>query len=148
MNVQNVKQAQKKKINLDDLKVIKLKDIKINNLVKLTDDISVELKHIIRSEQKELEKFLDLSVSETRQMVEMQLLGYAAGITKVITPDGKEEAKVLDKKWMLENTPTTVLDKIKDWYEKNSFGVEFIHTVKCKCGHLETIDIPLSNFFF
>jgi len=136
------------KISLDILKIIK-KEEKINPLVKLTDQISVELKHIKRGEQKELEKYLDLSVSETQQIVEMQLLGYSAGITKIITPDGEEKAKILEKKWMLENTPPTILDALKEWYNKNAFGIEFTYKVNCiKCKHSEIQDIPLSNFFF
>jgi hypothetical protein len=142
------KKQTKIKIDLTKLKIVKLKDLKINPLIKLTKDISIELKHIIRSEQKELEKFLDLNTSETMQMVEIQLLGYAAGITKIITPDGEEESNVIDKKWMIENTPSAVLDKIKDWYKKNTFGIEFTHTEKCDCGKSEIIDIPLNNFFF
>lgn len=146
------------KINLDSLNVIKKK--KSNPLIKLTDAISVEVKHIKRSEQKELEKYLDLSIPinetkkeqskrEMQQMVEMQLLGYADGITKIITPDGEEEAKILDKKWMLENTPPTILDKLKEWYNDNAFGVDFTYKVNCiNCKHSEIQDIPLNNFFF
>ena len=136
-------------INLDNLEVVKLKDIKLNPKIKLTKQISVELKHITRGDQKELEKYLDLNVSETQQMVEMQLLGHAAGITKIITPDGEEEPKIIDKKWMLENTPPTILDKLKNWYNNNAFGVNFTYTANCiNCKNLEIINIPLTNFFF
>jgi len=136
-------------IDLDSLKVVKLKDIKINPKIKLTKQISIELKHITRGEQKELEKYLDLSISETQQMVEMQLLGYAAGITKVITPEGEETPDLKDKKWMLENTPPAILDKLKNWYNNTAFGVEFTYTTKCiNCKHFQVMDIPLANFFF
>jgi len=136
-------------IDLNTLKVVKLKDIKTKPLVKLTKQISVGLKHITRGEQKELEKYLDLGGNETQQMVEMQLLGYAAGITKIITPDGEETPKIKDKKWMLENTPPSVLDKLKNWYDDTAFGVEFTYKSKCiNCNHTEVMDIPLTNFFF
>jgi len=136
-------------INLNTLKVVKLKDIKTKPLVKLTKQISVELKHITRGEQKELEKYLDLSVSETQQMVEMQLLGYASGITKIITPDGEEKPEIKDKKWMLENTPPSVLDKLKNWYNDSAFGTDFTYVTNCvNCKHSKVIDIPLTNFFF
>ena len=148
-NCPKCKSQTQEKINLDNLEVVKLKDIKSDPLIKLTEQISVELKYITRKEQKELEKYIDLSVSETKQIVEMQLLGYSAGIMKIITPDGEEEPKILDKKWMLENTPPTVLDKLKKWYNNNAFGINFTHKVKCvHCQNTEIIDIPLTNFFF
>ncbi len=145
-NCPDCKTQSSQKINLGDLEVIKKK--KVNPLIELTDKISVELKHIKRGEQKKSEKYLDLKDSETKQKVEMQLLGYATGITKIITPDGEEEPDILDKKWMIENTPPTILDKLKKWYNDNAFGIEFTHTIKCECGYSEIVDIPLSNFFF
>lgn len=146
-NCPECKTISPQKINLDTLKIIKKKNVK--TLIELTDTISVKVKYIKRGEQKELEKYLDLTISETQQMVEMQLLGYSAGITKIITPDGEEEANILEKKWMLENTPPTIIDKLKEWYNENAFGIDFTYKVKCiKCGHSEIQDIPLSNFFF
>ena len=78
----------------------------------------------------------------------MALLTHASSIDKVTTPNGEEDIDILDKKYILENIPTSIYEEIKGWHEKYKFGVEFTFDFKCnKCENKETVDIPLDNFF-
>jgi hypothetical protein len=50
---------------------------------------------------------------------------------------------------LLENVPTDAYGKVRDWFENNTFGMDFTYTIKCNgCDYNEKIDIPVENFFF
>jgi len=137
-------------INLDSLKLKELKG-SIPKNVKLTDNISVDLKHITRKEQIDaFENINDKGMTPLQRSTEIALYTYAAGIESIITPNGKEEnVKIEDKKFLLENISTGSYDHIKNWHDDNNFGLDFTFNIKCNnCNNEEKIDIPLTNFFF
>lgn len=136
------------KINLNELKVNKLEN-KDNFTLKLNDNISISLKHITRNDQKLLENYIDSNLSNTQKMVEMQILSYASSIENITTPEGSDNPDINEKKYLLENIPTKIFDKVRDYHNKNSFGVDFSYELLCpKCKNKKNIDIPLENFFF
>lgn len=150
-NCKKCKSQTLQKINLNDLKVKKFEK-EISKNVFVTENISVNLKHITRKDQ--IEAFLyigdDKIMSKLQKSTEAALYTYASGIEAIITPNGKEEnINIPDKKYLLENISTGSYDKIKEWYEENNFGIDFKYKIKCiHCGNEETIEIPLDNFFF
>ena len=136
------------KLDLNKLKVKPMSD-DIDSVVKLNDDISVMLSHIKRGDQISNENQINTRDTINQQIVDMQILTYASSITKITTPDGDENPNIIDKKYLLENVPTPLFDKVKKWHEDNTFGIDFTYQSQCiNCKDKINIDIPLENFFF
>ena len=136
------------KIDLNTLKITRMPE-KYVTKVKLNDDISLELAHIKRIDQIKNEKHINTRESINQQIVNMQILTYASSITKITTPDGEENPSIIDKKYLLENIPTPLFDKVKHWHESNTFGIDFTFKSQCiNCKDNIDMDIPLENFFF
>jgi len=136
-------------VNLNKLEVIPYPE-KINHVVKLTDSISIELDNIKRGEQISAYRNMPKGkMNEFQKLAEMGILTHAAGVKSVITPNGtQEDLSFEDRKYLIENIPTTAYDLIKDWYADNDFGIDFSFEMKCRCGHEEIVSIPMENFFF
>ncbi|GAF78363.1 unnamed protein product, partial [marine sediment metagenome] len=102
-------------------------------------------------EQKQINPRLFKGLSETQMNAEMQLFTNSLGIESVTTPDFGEETELTieDRKYLIENIPTTEYQKILDWYEHNFFGIKFETQFSCvHCRHTEKINIPLEQAFF
>lgn len=132
--------------NLDSLETKKL-DNSVDNKIQLTDTISIYIWYITRGLEKEA---IEKSESDNINSPEVQFNIITQGIQAVETPDGKEENLPFeDKQFIVDNMTTGDLDKLKNWYEKNHFGLDFRIEKKCKqCGHKEYTEVPLHNFFF
>jgi len=137
------------KMDLNTLNVTPMPD-KIDSIVKLNNDITLELVHIKRGSQINNEKHVNKrNATINQQIVDMQILTYASSITKITTPDGEENPSIIDKKYLLENIPTPLFDKVKHWHESNTFGIDFTFKSQCiNCKDNIDMDIPLENFFF
>ena len=137
-------------LNLDDMPVKRLPE-EFDNSITLTDDIGVTLRHLKRSDFKEISQFLDTSKKRTETQINsgIQTGLFAAGIESVATPDGiEEDLNIQSRIYLVENIPTYGYEKIKDWYEDNDFGVEMSVSVSChNCGYTEETDIPMGDFF-
>lgn len=134
-------------INLDSLPII-FPDA-LEGKVEINEKISVILKHITRKEQIKAYKFVDKSMNRLQKIADMSLLTHAAGIKAIITPDGKnDETSIEDRKYLLENIPTSAYERVRDWFDDNIFGVDFVIKIECPCGNKIQTEIPLENFFF
>lgn len=137
-------------IDLNDLNVVRLKDKKIQSIVKLTDDISVRMSHIIRGAQKEVYESIKNIKNESQYKVDLAMTTSACGVIGIITPDGEDNnINLNDKKFLIENISTSLYEKIINWYSDNNFGIDFKYSVKCRnCGYEEkSIEVPVNNFF-
>lgn len=133
-------------VNLDDLPITMPE--KMQETISINKDISVVVGHIKRKEQAEASSMVPKQGTRTQKVTEMALFTHAAGIKKVITPDDEEIPSLEDRKFLLENVPTSNYDKIRNWFDENNFGVEFLVEYNCPtCGYKEVIDVPLDNFF-
>lgn len=137
-------------IDLDSMNVNKLsKDIE--NSVMLTEDIGVSLRHLKRKDFKSISQFLDTSKGRSEVQINsgIQTGLFAAGIEAVVTPDGVEDdLDIQSRIYLVDNTPTSGFEKIKNWYEDNDFGVDMEISVSCSnCGYSETTDVPMGDFF-
>ena len=148
------------KCNSQSLQVVDLKKLKvnklpknINNVVKIDDDISVELDFPRRRDQKLAYDILREApeISEMQKTAELGTIISALTIKTIITPDGKDsDVSLEDKIFFVENISTQMYEKIADFSSKN-FGVDFKTTIKCKgkgCKETKTVNIPPENFFF
>lgn len=135
-------------IDLNDLKVTHPQ--KMEEEIVLNENISVNIGHITRIEQMNAFKFLDKKGSKLQKTTNMSILTHAAGIKSITTPDGKEDdINISDKVFLLENIPTNSYEKIRDWFDDNTFGIDFSYTTECvNCGNKKEMTIPLDNFFF
>jgi hypothetical protein len=138
-------------IDLNNLKVVKLRDKESNNIVKLTDNLSIRMSNIIRGAQKEIyRKLRSLKKNDSQYNVDFSIYTISCGIVGIITPDGEDNDITLDdKKYLVENIPTGLYEKISDWYSDNNFGIIFEYDLKCKnCGYIsEKSKIQMSDFF-
>jgi len=138
-------------IDLNKLKTIKLKR-KINSKIKINDNISIDLSIIKRKNQLEASEIIKSfdDISDSQRLTEMALLIHASTIESVTTPNGVEALDILDKKYILENIPTSIYEEIKEWHNKHDFGIEFTFNFECSkkdCENKEDVNIPLDNFF-
>lgn len=149
-NCEECKSQSLVRLNLDDIPIIKRKEDEEYEL-DLNDGMKIKLKHIIRGDQKQINPRIFKGLSETQMGAEMQLFTNSLGIESVTTPDFGEETELTieDRKYLIENIPTTEYQKILDWYEHNFFGIKFETQFSCvHCGHTEKVNIPLEHAFF
>lgn len=140
-------------IDLGELEV-KTKPKNVDNIIYVAgDELSVELDHVKRGEQKDAHNKIDLSsvTNEDERDAELLLSTLAAGIKAVNSPDGREEnLNFEDKKYIIENITGDSLDKIRQWYTDNWFGVNAVMKAKCQHCNYVTDEQPIeisSNFF-
>lgn len=138
------------RLSLDELPVI-LRNTKENTEVELSNNIKIKLKHVTRSDQKQINSNVFKGLNETQSSAEMQIQTTALGIDSVTTPEYGEETELdlEDKKYLVENIPTSEFEKLRNWYDVNFFGIEFKTELKCvHCSHRAKIEIPMDSAFF
>jgi hypothetical protein len=150
------------KIMVIDLKKMKIKKIPkdFSKVVKLDDNISLELKPITRGAVKDAVKIIDdIEKQDTlgpARTIEQVMLIYALCITKIITPEGeysptKEEAIEFINN---EKLPRWMFEKIGDWFKDLDYGMDLTVSLACdnkKCSeHGKEIkeDLQLGDFLF
>jgi len=137
-------------IDLDKVKITSMPE-DVNPIVKLDENISVSMRHLKISDEKEIFKILGAADDKTSDLVaesELAMWMLAASIEQIITPDGKQRPDLINKKYFVENIPTFLYEKILEWHDIYDFGVDMEIEIKCKsCQHTEEIDTSPDNFF-
>jgi hypothetical protein len=140
------------KLDLGKLKVKKLK--KLDYVVKLDDNISVEVELLTRNHQKIVKGIVakeikNGNVKEKDKVLEENILTYISGIKKIITPEEQVENPLLEDKTILfKEGPSFFYDNLVKWYDDLEFGVDFNFDIKCPhCGAERKIEVPVENFF-
>ena len=137
-------------VNLEELTVKKLKEV--DNLVKLDENISIRLNHIKRGDQKRAIEYVERKgkFTSTQFMAEVFLTTQSMAIESIITPGGEsKDISIDDKVFLLEQIPTGSYDKVKEWFSRYDFGLDFSFIIKCRqCGYEVKEDVPMDNFFF
>lgn len=147
-----------------DLKKIKVKELQKNfsNIVKLDDNISLELRPITRGSVKEATKIINGGEKESpdrpaeAKIMEQIMLIHALNIVKFITPEGeysptKEEAIAFIND---EKLPRWMFEKITDWFKDLDYGLDLTVVTSCdnkKCDAFKKEtkeDLQLSSFLF
>jgi len=137
-------------IDFNKFKITKRAD-KIENKIKIADEIFLYIDHITRGKQKEAYKNIDKSLAANMLQAEMAFNSIAMSIIGIETPDGIEtDLTTEDKFHIMDNISFNIFDDIKKWYEVNDFGIDL--TYKYGCVHCnwvsedEKLEIT-SNFF-
>lgn len=137
-------------INLDDLELTNMDNVEYDPVLISNDKIKIYLKHITRLEQKRAYSNLkNKNKSKIEKAVNMIVANIAASIYKIETDDGVEENIPFDILFnMVGNLPGIEYDKLKEWYEKNDFGINLNIKNECiHCNYEHESAIPLDNFF-
>jgi hypothetical protein len=132
-------------------KVKQVEEKKPWNYIKINDNLAITMKILTRSMQEKIYELLkDKKLNEIETQIESGMYGYAIVIENIITPDGAESDLTFeDKLYFIENLTPNEKDKIDEWLEKNTFGLDFKFKVKCvHCGDEAEKVIPLNDFFY
>lgn len=124
----------------------------VNKIVKISENLSIELDFIRRGVQKEAYNLSKGGNKSDRQrMIDMTANIYALSMKKFITPDGEiVDASVEDKRKLLDALDSDTYDIINKWYKDFDYGTDFTYEVTCRdteCGWKEKRVIPITNFF-
>jgi Zn finger protein HypA/HybF involved in hydrogenase expression len=136
-------------INFDAIEIkSRPKDVDYN--IQLTDDLSVVLRYT--KVEHEHEAFVawraNLTGNKMADRADCGLFMEAQMIDQIVTPNGSEDVSILDKKYLIENIPQPVYQKIKDWYDENRFGPVMQVSIECPhCGHTDSENITNMDFF-
>jgi hypothetical protein len=94
--------------------------------------------------------FINNKMSDTQKQAELVIVLQSAGINKIIQGDDVyDELTLADKKFFIEEMPTTVYEQVSKWYKDNDYGVDT--TIKHTCISCEEpfeFEVPPDNFFF
>jgi len=154
MTCPKCKSQSQQKIDFDLIETKSMpKNIDYN--VKITPDITIRMKHLIRSEEKEIFDLWDtfrkekVYSNEKEADADLSFLLEAQCIDAIITPQGEQEnITIIDKKYLIENIPQTLWKEVNNWKEKNNFGPEMIIKVKCPhCSFESSQNIEDTDFF-
>ncbi len=134
---------------------VKNKKTDINDIIKVTNELSVKVDIIKRKDQKEIIKYVEQKnkkMSDERKNIEINILSYASSIKSIITPNGEiNDVSLKDKIYIIEKSPTSFFDDLRKWHDENDFGIDFTTTLKCneeECDYEGKMDIPTDTFFF
>ena len=130
---------------------VKPMDEKASMVVELSNEIKVHLRRLKRKHQKEIHpNMIAQHLTDMQKQAEVQILYHACAIDKIETPEGIDEnLKLGDKKYLIENIPTSEYDKIRKALDEFSFGVDLSYKIGCnQCGYSQTVQVPIENNFF
>lgn len=134
-------------VDLDKLDV-KSMDVETGT-IQVADNVSVEIGHIKRKDEKEALENISGELTEKETEVEHNLNVLSSCIRSINTPDGKDEdLSFEDKKFIIYNSPQSVLDDIGEWFTENWFGIDFTFEMECKnCDFTSKESIPMNQLF-
>lgn len=156
--------------NLDELKIKKLSK-KLNHIVKLTTDLSVEIDFPTRKDQIELYEYLKMIENELAKQLEddpdNKSLKFKAkhfgkikeieagqffitsSIKSIISPDGEEkDLSNEDKIFLIESLTDDQISLIGDWLNNNTFGIQYKMEINCPhCKEKTELEVGLADFF-
>jgi hypothetical protein len=142
--------------NMDINKMEVKKLGKLDSMVKLDSNFSVQLKYITRGIQVQAQEIVNNlekigpPLEGVRKEAEVATLMHALCIEKIFLPGNKEVQPSLDEAIEFLNTiPMGLYEKIRDWFNTITFSIDFKFNVICDvCKQTEKIEVPLESFLF
>lgn len=129
-------------VDLSELKVTPVPE-KVNPVVELDDNISVELGFPTLADEHEL---LSHGIKDETAMA---LSIIAVSLKSIITPDGAQDRLSLDEKiFFTDEIPNEMYEKLLKWHDDNDFGIELKIDLDCvHCGDKKPTIINADSFF-
>jgi len=128
----------------------------IEYIVELTEHLSVKLRFLTRDLELEVYNTAEQvkkeeQLTEAQANTELSLLLEAQTIEEIITPAGPEQLDfpLFDKKFLLENIPQPLYEKLNKWHDDHHFGPDLKIEVGCShCDFKISEDITDLNLNF
>lgn len=121
-----------------------------NGTINISKKLSFEIDFPKRSDQKNAitrarrKKYKN----DTEKSGDIGIFTYANSVRSATTPDGSFLPPFEDRVYTIETVNRKVFDEFKQWFIDNDFGVKFEREVECRfCNKVETLNIPLTDFF-
>lgn len=111
-------------------------------------NLTLEMNHATRKEQKEALKTIDKNLNDNQKQVERIIAELAILVKAINTPDGRDVPDIKSKMEFIGNLPQGEYDTLQKWKRENDFGIDLTVNIECPaCNHEEKTVIPLDNFF-
>lgn len=134
-------------VDLDSLEV-KNRNVE-NGTINIANNVTIEIEHIKRKDEKEALNNIQEGLKESEKEIEYNLNVLSSCIKSINTPDGKDESLSFeDKRFIIDNSPQSVLDDIGEWFVENWFGIDFTFSMECRnCDYKAKETIPMNQLF-
>ena len=129
--------------DLDDIKITPMPD-KVNPIVELDDNLSCQMDFVKIKDEQEI---FNLGLKSEPELL---LSVIAVSIKSIMTPEGdQDDLSVQDKIYFTDNIPQQLYEKLTDWHEQYTFGIDMSQKVICKhCKKESDFTLDADNFFF
>lgn len=137
-------------VDLSKLSVTRLEKELVDYDLKIMPTLTVKMKFITVMDEMEIVNKIDKSLNDSQKSAELVISMVAASIDS-ITVNGEtiSDMSFEDKKYFLEESPTTIYHELTRWLQKNEYGVDFNISINChSCDNKVEFNATPESFFF
>lgn len=137
-------------VNLEELPTTRLVQDLVDFELKIMPTLTINMRFLTVADELEVLTRLDKSLSDTQKSAELVISMVASSIDSIVV-NGKLIADMSfeDKKFFLEELPTSIYHSMTQWLDANSYGTDFKIENPChSCGNVLELDATPENFFF
>lgn len=137
-------------VDLGKLPIKRIEKELIDYELKIMDNLTVNMKYLTVMDEMEIANTIDKSLSDNQKQAELVISMIAGSIDSIVV-NGEliDDMTFNDKKYFIEELPTTVYHAITGWLEKNDYGTDFQVKVSCRhCDNEMEVNVTPQNFFF
>lgn len=137
-------------VNLEELPTTRLVQDLVDFELKIMPTLTINMRFITVMDELEVLQKLDDGLTDTQKAAELAISMVASSIDSIIV-NGKliDGMTFEDKKYFLEELPTTIYHSLTEWLETNTYGTDFKIKNPChSCGNILELDATPENFFF
>ena len=137
-------------VDLSKLPVTRIEKELVNYDCEIMPNLAVKMRYITVMDEMEIINRIDKNLSDKQKQAEL-VISMVAGSIENVTLNGNtiDEMSFEDKKYFLEESPTTVYHKLTEWLSANEYGTDFTVKAKChSCGNELEFNATPENFFF
>jgi hypothetical protein len=138
------------KVDLSKLPVTRIDKDTIDYECKILPSLTVTMRFLTVMDEMEIINTIDRTLSDSKKSAEL-VISMIAGSIDTILLNGNyiKDMSLNDKKYFLEESPTTVYHRLREWLEENKYGTDFNVKAKChSCDHTLEFNATPENFFF
>jgi hypothetical protein len=137
-------------VDLSTLPVTRLERELIDYELKIMPTLTVNMKFITVSDEMEIVHSIDKSLNDSQKSAELVVSMVASSIDSIVV-NGEliDNMSFQDKKYFLEELPTTIYHEMSKWLQQNEYGTNFNIKIKChSCGNEVEFNATPESFFF
>ena len=137
-------------VNLEELPVKRIEKELVDYELEITPQLTVNMKYLTVMDEMEIINNIDKSLTDNQKSAELVISMVAGSINNIVV-NGEviDDMSFEDKKYFVEESPTTIYHTITGWLENNEYGTDFNIKIKChSCDHGIEFNATPENFFF